>query len=123
MRTSGNSGNGKVNNSVFQPGWKGGPGRPPKPVEQGEMAALSRYRHMLRHEILSRNLIKRMGDMAEGKGKYRKMGIKFQHQVTIDMVDRGFGRPSAINLAVVNASGDAAAVFIKRVIGIQESDL
>jgi len=122
MQARGNNGSGKVHSHLFQPGNKGGPGRPPKPIEQNELKALANYRNALRHEILSRNLIKRMGDMAEGKGIYKKLGPKFQHQVTIDMVDRGFGRPSAINLAVVNAGNDAA-IFIKRVIGIQESDL
>jgi hypothetical protein len=92
-------------------------------VEQSELKQIAEIRQQIRHELHKRGLVKRALDMCEGRGKFHKLGLHFQHQIFIELWDRAIGRPAALNLAIVNAGGEQSVQLIKRIVGIQEDEL
>jgi hypothetical protein len=58
--------------------------------------------------------------MAAGEGKYAKLSPKFQHEITMDMLAYGFGRPA--QLQVVNTD-DTGVTFVKRIIYVNDDDV
>ena len=58
--------------------------------------------------------------MAAGEGKYAKLSPKFQHEITMDMLAYGYGRPAQLQM---ESSEEQGVVYVKRIIGISEDDL
>jgi hypothetical protein len=61
----------------------------------------------------------RMAEMAAGIGRYSKLSPKFQHQVTMDMLAYAYGKPAQI----IYNDIDAEVTVVKRVIGVDESQI
>jgi hypothetical protein len=67
-----------------------------------------------RRQVWDRKLIDRMGRMASGEGSFSRVGPKFMHEVSLALMDRGFGRPAQI----VSVAEEDSVIYIKRVIGV-----
>ena len=62
--------------------------------------------------------IERMGRMASGEGAYARLGPKFQHEVSLALMDRGFGRPQ-----IVSVDEEDSVIYIKTVVGVNDANI
>ena len=112
-------------NGQFGIGNNGGSGRPPKAVEESETREVSAIRRYVRRELIERGLVDRAIDMCEGAGKYSRLGPKTMHAIFTDLWDRAIGRPSPVNVAMIEmrGQGDEPVTTVKRIIGVSLDDI
>ena len=97
----------------FAPGNCGG-GRPP----EAWTSEKARFAAECRKQVWDRRLIERMGRMASGEGAYARLGPKFQHEVSLALMDRGFGRPQ-----IVSVDEEDSVIYIKTVVGVNDANI
>jgi hypothetical protein len=100
----------------FAPGNRGGPGRLKEFTVEKE-----KFAEAMRREVTRRKLApERMGAMAAGEGKYAKLSAKFQHEITMDMLAYGYGRPAQLQVV---STDDMGAIAVKRIVGIDDANV
>jgi len=103
-------------NGRFVSGNRGGPGRLKEFTAEKE-----KFAEAMRREVARRKLApERMGMMAAGEGKYAKLSPKFQHEITMDMLAYGYGKPAQLQ---VMTTDDTSVTVVKRIIGVNDDAL
>jgi hypothetical protein len=101
-----------------------GHGRPPALIELNEVQQASEIRQYVREGLVSKGLVDRALAMAAGEKPFHRLGPKALHAMFIDLWDRSIGKPAAVNVsAIVSAAERDGVVFVKRVIGVLDSDV